>query len=52
MHNMLGNWDVDNDPAVSDAGERASRMLFSSANNNNNNNVSADQCQGVSRPRC
>ena len=31
MHNMLGNWDVDNDPAVGDAGERASRKLFSSA---------------------
>ena len=31
MHNMLGNWDVDNDPAVDNAGERASRLLDSSA---------------------
>ena len=38
MHNMLGNWDVDNDPAVGDAGERASRMLFSSANQRDGSN--------------
>ena len=38
MHNMLGNWDVDNDPAVGDAGERASRMLFSSADQRDGSN--------------
>ena len=38
MHNMLGNWDVDDDPAVSDAGERASRMLFSSADQRDGSN--------------
>ena len=38
MHNMLGNWDVDDDPAVSDAGERASRMLSSSADQRDGSN--------------
>ena len=38
MHNVLGNWDVDDDPAVSDAGERASRMLSSSADQRDGSN--------------
>ena len=38
MHKMLGNWDVDNDPAVGNAGERASRMLVSSADQRDGSN--------------
>ena len=31
VHNILGNWDVDNNPAVGHAGKRATRMLDSLA---------------------
>ena len=38
MHNMLGNWDVDNNPTVGNAGKRAPRMLDSFADQRDGSN--------------